>query len=367
MFAERVSGEILNNRLEARPLRILITGSLQRDDSEVPGGCAVSLAYLVDHLVRDEAVDVRVADTRQIRGHGVAGAFRFMQCIFQILCDAPQVDVITLHCSRHVISFLGVIHLLVARLLRKPLIIRLFAGHDCMAMGPVRGRLARFVAGHADLFLVETMHLAYLAQARGVQKVRWFPTCRAMHLENVRDCERTTCRRFVYVGQVREYKGIRELAEAAERLGDGITVDVYGPLFDDVPHDLFENCRRVFYKGVLDHRNVASTMGRYDALVLPTKAFTEGYPGVILEAYAVGLPVITTICGGIPEIVDQTSGIVIEPGDVAALQQAMKRLSDDRQLYMHLCRGARTRGEQFSSGYWNDKFVGLCRQCVAFE
>jgi glycosyltransferase involved in cell wall biosynthesis len=355
-----VSGENLNNRLESRPLRILITGSLQRDDNEVPGGCAVSLVYLVEHLVRDETVDVRVADTMRIRGHGVAGAFRFVQWVFQILCDAPQVDVITLHCSRYVIAFLGFFHLLVARLLRKPLIIRLFAGHDCMSMGPVRGRLARFVAGHADLFLVETMHLVCLAQARGVQKVRWFPTCRAMHLENVRDCERTTCRRFVYVGQVREYKGIRELVQAAERLDNGASVDVYGPLFDDLPHDLFHGCRVISYTGVLKHENVVPTMRQYDALVMPTKALTEGYPGVILEAYMADLPVITTTCGAIPEIVDETSGILVEPKNAEALYRAMKRLSGDPELYVRLCKGAQDRAGQFSAEYWTNKFVGFC-------
>jgi glycosyltransferase involved in cell wall biosynthesis len=103
-------------------------------------------------------------------------------------------------------------------------------------------------------------------------------------------------------------------------------------------------------------------MCQYDAFVLPTKATTEGYPGVVLEAYAAGLPVIATTCGAIPEIVDETSGILLDPGDVDGLEGAMKRLVEDPQLYVRLCEGTRERTAQFSAAHWAEEFVACCRE-----
>jgi glycosyltransferase involved in cell wall biosynthesis len=55
-----------------------------------------------------------------------------------------------------------------------------------------------------------------------------------------------------------------------------------------------------------------------DLLVVPS--YTEGLPNVILEAFAVGIPVVATAVGGIPEIVeDAVSGFLVPPGDSLAL------------------------------------------------
>jgi len=65
------------------------------------------------------------------------------------------------------------------------------------------------------------------------------------------------------------------------------------------------------------------------ALVLPS--FAEGVPVVLMEAMATGLPVIATRIAGIPELVeDGVSGLLVPPGDAAALAGAIRRvLSDD--------------------------------------
>ncbi|WP_210270240.1 glycosyltransferase family 4 protein [Aureimonas sp. ME7] len=58
------------------------------------------------------------------------------------------------------------------------------------------------------------------------------------------------------------------------------------------------------------------------ALLLPS--YAEGLPIVIMEAFALGRPVITTTIAGIPELVDDSCGWLIPPGDVAALTRAME-------------------------------------------
>ncbi len=338
--------------------RVLIIGSLPPP----LGGTAVSLKLLVDTLGACDDIHIRVIDTSGIRGAGLAGFARFVSIIVQMTVSAVGIDVITLHCATTALPVFGLTVLAIARMAGKPLIIRKFAGFDYMEMKPFKRYLAHFVVRHADLYLAQTKRLLRLAHERGITHVAWFPTSRPMAGEGEPPRNDSPCRRFVFVSQVRAYKGVRELKEAVERCGDDISVDVYGPWFDDLPRDLFDGVPRIRYRGVLEPEEVTTTLLRYDALVLPTKADSEGYPGIVMEAYAAGLPVISTTCGSIPEIVTENTGILVPPGDVESLRQAMTALARDARLSNELRNGARAQAVEFDSALWAARFAGVCRE-----
>jgi len=344
----------------------LVIGSLDAAaGGKTAGGTTISLQCLVDELQRRGDVELSVVDigcSREKTGllKDIGRAMSFIRHAAQ---QIHRDDVVSLHTVSTKLWFTGMMTLLLSRVAHKPLLIRKFAGTDYNDFPFWKRTLTKWVLSHCDMYLAQTRHLVEVAKSRdGISHCRWFPTHRPMNSTDKPCRERTACRRFVYVGHVREYKGIRELVEAAERLDASITVDVYGPIFDDLPADLFDRRQRIFYKGFLNHRNVVSTMQQYDAFILPTKAISEGYPGAILEAYAAGLPVITTTCGAIPEIVDESSGILVEPRNVEALYQAMMRLSEDSKLYVRLCKGAREQAGKFSAEHWAKEFVAYCRE-----
>jgi glycosyltransferase involved in cell wall biosynthesis len=141
-------------------------------------------------------------------------------------------------------------------------------------------------------------------------------------------------------------------------------VDVYGPILDANLEDVFRGRRRTVYRGTVDHDHVEATLMKYDALVLPTYHRGEGYPGVIIEAYMAGLPVICSRWQATPEIVDDTSGILVSPRDADALHGAMLRLVADDELYRCVSRGATARAIDFDSGVWTGRFVAMCRSVV---
>ena len=134
------------------------------------------------------------------------------------------------------------------------------------------------------------------------------------------------CHRFVFLGHLWRTKGIETLLESAASLPRDCTIDIYGPTDEYSAEEIDgRGLGRVRYCGFLSHEQVAERLWEYDCLVLPTFHPGEGYPGVIAEAFAHGLPVISTNWLAIPEIVDEECGILIEPQNTAALHRGRCR------------------------------------------
>jgi glycosyltransferase involved in cell wall biosynthesis len=94
-------------------------------------------------------------------------------------------------------------------------------------------------------------------------------------------------------------------------------------------------------------------------LVLPS--YAEGMPMSILEAMAMGKPVIATAVGGIPEMIsDGVEGFLVRPGDVRALAQRMLQVARDGGLYERMSLAARQRVQrQFSLEGMVDRISAL--------
>ena len=75
-------------------------------------------------------------------------------------------------------------------------------------------------------------------------------------------------------------------------------------------------------RGWRSNVEVRKTLMESRALLLPS--FAEGLPVVIMEAFALGRPVISTYIAGIPELVDASCGWLAPAGDVEALSAAMR-------------------------------------------
>jgi glycosyltransferase involved in cell wall biosynthesis len=326
------------------------------------GGTRVSFRHLVEFLSEQPELTISVVELRPVRRNPMRSFSSAIALIVGLIFRIPRADVVSLHCNPSALSVLGLIVVLLAKVTRKPLMVRTFGGLPFLReYRGIRRALTRWVLAQADLYLAQTNAQLVMAREHGIKPVRWFPTSRPTLPPPSAPPSRGTCKRFVFCSHIKPSKGVHELIEAAERLGSDVVVDVYGPFRDGMTEAAFHGCSVVKYCGSLFPEQVVPTLKKYDVLLLPTFFEGEGHPGIIIEAYLAGIPVIATHWQAIPEIVNESTGLIVEPRSAAALQAAMRRLMDNPTLFHTLRAGVAKIAEHYSLDFWGFRFIELCR------
>ena len=137
---------------------------------------------------------------------------------------------------------------------------------------------------------------------------------------------------FLFAGRLTDDKGIKVLLEAFDLLGQDMDCELAiagGGYLENFVEEAAAKNPRVHFVGRLGRDAMIDFLRAGDCFVLPTSA-QEGLPTSILEAQAVGLPVITTPKGGNREAVrDKVNGLIVPTGDVGSLKDALLTLAKD--------------------------------------
>jgi glycosyltransferase involved in cell wall biosynthesis len=104
---------------------------------------------------------------------------------------------------------------------------------------------------------------------------------------------------------------------------------------------------RVTLAGELDQAGLAPHYDRADLFVLASHH--EGYGMALAEALARGLPIVSTAAGAIPGTVPPGAGILVDPGDPAALAGALRQVMTEPSLRDLLAAGAAAERDRLPS------------------
>jgi glycosyltransferase involved in cell wall biosynthesis len=154
---------------------------------------------------------------------------------------------------------------------------------------------------------------------------------------------------FLFVGRIVRDKGINELVEAFARLlnekfNKPPRLLLVGPYennldpIDDKTRKIIDECPQIITTG--SQLDVRPYYAACDVLVFPS--YREGFPNVVLEAGAMGLPSIVTDINGSNEIIlPNENGVIIPTHDADALYNAMKKFLEDNSMVKTLADNAR--------------------------
>ena len=151
---------------------------------------------------------------------------------------------------------------------------------------------------------------------------------------------------IVFVGDLSHDKGVEVLLEAHRRLASPRQLVLAGRVHEDLPID---SRGQVELRGLLDHASVIDLMQTACVVAVPS-IVPDCCPTVILEAMALGRPVVAAASGGIVDLVDDgVTGLLVAPGDPDALSAALSAVVDDRDAAAAMGREALKRAPLFTA------------------
>jgi len=169
--------------------------------------------------------------------------------------------------------------------------------------------------------------------------------------------------RILFVGGDFDRKGGGDLVVALSGLECDWECDVVTRSVLDIP--TYAGRLRVHRDLTPGHEGLRALYRGADVFVLPTRGDANSW--AVMEAMASGLPVVGTRVGAVPELViDGETGLLTEPGDVAALASALQNLADDPAGRRHMGAAGRMRAtERFDEEVNGPMLINLVKLAAA--
>ncbi|WP_170287255.1 glycosyltransferase family 4 protein [Halioglobus maricola] len=189
------------------------------------------------------------------------------------------------------------------------------------------------------------------------------PSHKVSHVHNMIDCRKysrteplSTNQVVFFMGHLTQAKGYTDILKAMPSVIEkfpkvkfvfaGTKLEKERNVFNNYVNGapiLFENTREIeseivrshpnnyCYLGVVDERKKIQQLLSSSIFVLPS--YSEGFSMSVLEAMAVGLPIVTTPVGALQDIItNEDSGLLVSPGNIEQLTRSLIRLLSDREL-----------------------------------
>lgn len=212
----------------------------------------------------------------------------------------------------------------------------------CIADWIKEGRVAKEPYSAVSLFVVEGKNMQETLAEVGFRNVIVVPNFKHIDYMPSGDSKARyrTSVRFVFLSRIIPEKGCDTIINAVKILNvthkNAFIVDFWGPFESSYEKDFLsriESLDNVKYKGFLDlsQQKNYDILADYDVMLFPSYWPGEGFPGIIIDAFVAGLPVIATDWSQNADIIENgMTGVILKDNSADALCEAMLSFINDR-------------------------------------
>ncbi len=210
-----------------------------------------------------------------------------------------------------------------------------------------------------DGIYAETETLRSALKRLGLRNVLLVPNCKRFSPAPADSCSVPSAPpwRLCTFSRVMREKGIEDAVEAVQSVNAQseapvFHLDIYGPV-DPAQTDWFETLQKGFsesvhYRGIVPSERSSDALRGCYALLFPTRFFTEGIPGTVIDAYAAGVPVIASRWESFSDVIDDgRTGLGYAFADRQALTTLLAELRDVPERLLAMRENCLAQAERF--------------------
>lgn len=293
----------------------------------------------------------------------------------RFLCCYRSYDLFHIHVASFGSTFRKNFYLKTIKRAKKPVILHIHGAKYLVfyeALSPRKKRIVRSFLHQADLVLAlsedwkqkfeETFGLTNCCALPNGMDTEEFDCARC-------DVDENTARSFVFLGRLGQRKGAYDLIDAVQRAAQSepsLRVFMAG---DGEVEQVRQKVReaglekQISVVGWVDFEGKCALLRQAATVVLPS--YHEGLPMTILEGMASGKAIISTTVGAIPEVIAPENGILVAPGDVNALADALVQCAQNPNMLRQMATANRKKIDQaFSMQKMHERLTEYYEQAL---
>lgn len=212
-----------------------------------------------------------------------------------------------------------------------------------------------------DYIYVETSTMKKKLEKLGYKNIKILPNCKNLNILHENEliyCEKAPFKLCTF-SRVTKKKGIEDAIKAVDQINSEqgkvvFVLDVYGQIdssfekeFDEI---LQRHSKYIQYKGCVPFDESVNVLKEYYALLFPTRFYTEGIPGTIIDAYAAGVPILSSKWESFSDVIDEgVVGMGYAFGDNNALKDLLIQIYDNPGGWNNMKKNCLKKAQQFNA------------------
>jgi glycosyltransferase involved in cell wall biosynthesis len=271
-------------------------------------------------------------------------AYRFLKANFlgirKIKSELGGFDLVHVH----ILTRLGIIALFYKIFFKKPYVITEHWSRYLPTTGTFKGffrkKVTKWVVKNASVVTTVTQNLANAMQSRGLKNKNYTVLANVVDkqfyitdVSKIPKTKKTLLHVSCFEDKSKNITGLLRTIGSLSKKRNDFVLKLVGNGMDflaikeyaeklEIPSD------RIFFTGLLEGKQLVETMASVDVLLVFSNY--ENFPVVINESFVLGIPVIATKVGGIPEFVNENNGRLILAGDETKLEEVLIEFLDNK-------------------------------------